>query len=64
MTDIVERLVNFVTSDSDAEDLMAEAATEIERLRQLVHELNSVAYVIDSQGMVHQSFTIIYKELE
>ena len=64
MTDIVERLVNFVTSDSDAEDLMAEAATEIERLRQLVHELNSVAYIIDSQGVVHQSFTIIYKELE
>ena len=32
--DIVKRLVNFVTSDSDAEDLMAEAATEIERLRE------------------------------
>ena len=42
----------------------AKAADEIERLRQLVHELNSVAYVIDSQGVVHQSFTIIYKELE
>jgi len=34
--DIVERLVNFVTSDSDAEDLMAEAATEIERLREVL----------------------------
>jgi hypothetical protein len=33
MMDIVERLVNFVTSDSDAEDLMAEAADEIEQLR-------------------------------
>jgi len=65
MTDIVERLrmkgpMSFQMDWSDR----AKAADEIERLRQLVHELNSVAYVIDSQGVVHQSFTIIYKELE
>jgi hypothetical protein len=67
--DIVEQLRDkkypFCTEDvCYNESLMEDAATEIERLRQLVHELNSVAYVIDSQGVVHQSFTIIYKELE
>lgn len=39
-------------------------ADEIERLRQLVNEMSSVAYVIDSQGVAHHSFTIVYKELE
>jgi hypothetical protein len=37
---------------------------EIERLRQIVLKLNSVAYVIDGHGIAHHSFTIVYKELE
>ena len=37
---------------------------EIERLQQLVSELNSVAYVIDGHGIAHHNFTIVYKELE
>ena len=45
-------------------EVMEEAADEIERLRQLVKELNSVAYVIDGHGIAHHSFTIVYKELE
>jgi hypothetical protein len=61
--DIVERLRRWSPEDSSY-DWFDEAVNEIERLRQLVHELNSVAYVIDSHGVVHQSFTIVYKELE
>jgi hypothetical protein len=37
--DIVERLVNFATSDSDAENLMNESATEIGQLRKDVVQL-------------------------
>jgi hypothetical protein len=61
MMDIVERLRDqFDVYD----ETKLEAADEIERLRQLVKELNSVAYVIDGHGIAHHSFTIVYKELE
>lgn len=59
--DIVERLRELSTWDMPE---LKYAAYEIERLRQLVHELNSVAYVIDGHGVAHRSFTIVYKELE
>ena len=60
MHDIVERLRICAKYDPD----QAEGADEIERLQRLVKQLNSVAYVIDSHGIAHHSFTIIYKELE
>ena len=69
--DIVEWLRQFKlsTSDSNYNALVVngkteEAADEIERLRQLVNELNSVAYVIDGHGVAHHNFTIVYRELE
>ena len=61
--DIVERLRRWSPEESTHE-LHEDAADEIERLRRLVLELNSVAYVIDGHGIAHHSFTIVYKELE
>ena len=33
---------------------------EIERLRAALREKDNIAYIIDSHGMTHQSFTIVY----
>lgn len=63
MMDIVKRLRKWLTEENTYK-LLSDAADEIERLRQLVLELNSVAYVIDGHGITHHSFTIVYKELE
>jgi len=58
--DIVEKLRGAHWADKIAH----EAVDEIERLRQLVSEMGSVAYVIDGHGVAHHSFTIVYRELE
>ena len=69
MMDIVERLREWKNSplfnwaDLDPSD-MEEAADEIERLRQQIKQYEDVAYIIDSQGVVHQSYTIVYKEVQ
>ena len=39
-----------------------EAADLIERLEEALREKDNIAYVIDSHGMTHECFTIIYRE--
>jgi len=63
--DIVEKLRGAHWADaSERLRLVNLAADEIERLRQLVSEMGSVAYVIDGHGIAHHNFTIVYRELE
>jgi hypothetical protein len=38
-----------------------EAADRIEQLEAALREKDNIAYVIDSHGMTHQSFTIVYR---
>lgn len=60
--DIVKRLRKWMFEENTYE-LLSDAADEIERLRQQVQQYEDVAYIIDSQGVAHQSFTIVYKEV-
>ena len=60
--DIVKRLRRWSPEESTHE-LLEDAVDEIERLRQQVQQYEDVAYIIDSQGVAHQSFTIVYKEV-
>jgi len=60
--DIVAELKDAYAFNGDP--LHRKAYEKIERLRQIVLDLKSVDYVIDSHGITHHSFTIVYKEPE
>jgi len=42
--------------------LFSEAFDRIEELEEKLRKENNFAYVIDSQGIVHHSFTIVYRD--
>jgi hypothetical protein len=42
-------------------DTADEAADRIEQLETALRDKNDIAYVIDSHGMTHQCFTIVYR---
>jgi hypothetical protein len=46
---------------SDAYYLLHDAADRIEALEAALRDKNDIAYVIDSHGMTHQCFTIVYR---
>ena len=68
--DLVKRLRDFEQWMRDPEDqkftlssdLFDEAASRIEELEEKLRKENNYAYVIDSQGIVHHSFTIVYRD--
>ena len=45
---------------NDANELCVKAADRIERLEAALREKDNISYVIDSHGVTHRSFTIVY----
>lgn len=71
--DIVERLKADELSDdrqlqrearATLRGLLNEAANEIERLREELKQKDRIECIIDSHGIIHQAFTIVYKPRE
>ena len=58
--DIVARLRVGIHTSVDPLALTNEAADRIEALEAALREKDNIAYIIDSHGMTHQSFTIVY----
>lgn len=58
--DLVKRLRVGIHTSVDPLALTNEAADEIERMRAALREKDNIAYIIDSHGMTHQSFVIVY----
>jgi hypothetical protein len=61
--------MDIITKLKDAyaflgDPLHREAWEEIERLREKEKEFDQIAYVIDSHGITHEEFTIIFKDEE
>ena len=59
--DLVRRLRIGIHTSVDPLALTNEAADRIEQLEEKLRKENDYAYVIDSQGIVHHSFTIVYR---
>jgi hypothetical protein len=58
--DIVTRLRVGIHTSVDPLALTNEAADRIEALEAALREKDNIAYIIDSHGMTHQSFVIVY----
>ena len=60
--DLVKRLRQAQRQYVDNEyNLHARAADRIKELEAALREKDNIAYVIDSHGMTHQCFTIVYR---
>ena len=58
--DLVKRLRVGIHTSVDPLALTNEAADRIEALEAALREKDNIAYIIDSHGMTHQSFVIVY----
>lgn len=60
--DLVKRLRDWSEYDEGKiNDAREEAADRIEQLESALREKDNIAYVIDSHGISHGSFTIVYR---
>ena len=60
--DLVKHLRNAGRAFVDNEyNLHARAADRIEQLQAALREKDNIAYIIDSHGMTHEAFTIVYR---
>jgi 4-hydroxy-3-methylbut-2-enyl diphosphate reductase IspH len=61
--DLVRRLREgaCLHNQLEAYGLTTEAADRIEELEAAPREKDNIAYIIDSHGITHESFTIVYR---
>ena len=63
--DLVKQLRDAWTEDGVSneidEDVLLIAADRIEELEAALREKDNIAYIIDSHGITHESFTIVYR---
>jgi len=57
--DLVKRLRGYCDGNND---LMDAAADRIEELEAALREKDNIAFIIDGQGIAHDSFTIVFRD--
>ena len=65
MTDDLVKRLRDLWQDEDVQEagvdlIMAEAADRIEELEKALREKNNISFIIDSHGITHRSFTVVY----